>query len=73
MESFHDAMTTPLLPTPQSQPAAGPSQPITGRIPDGSYEKAIFKREIKLNPKLGDNNWQTWSKTMELLLSFKML
>lgn len=58
-------MTTPLPPTSQGQ--------SVGHIPDGSYEKAIFKGDIKLNPKLGDENWQTWSEAMELLLASKML
>ena len=44
-------MTMPLPPTSQGQ--------SVGHIPDGSYEKAILKGEIKLDPKLGDDNWQT--------------
>lgn len=50
-----------------------PLPPKVGHIADGSYEKAILKGEIKLDPKLGDDNWQTWSEGMELLLTSKIL
>ena len=50
-----------------------PLPPKAGHIPDGSFEKAILKGEIKLDPKLGDDNWQTWSEGMELLLTSNML
>lgn len=62
METFHDAMATP---------AATPSGP--SETQDGTYEKAILKGEIKLEPKLGNDNYQTWSEAMELFLSAQLL
>ena len=62
-EDFYDAMATALPPTPGSGHNAL----------DGTYEKALLKGEIKVDPKLGDDNWQSWSEAMELLLAAKML
>lgn len=61
MESYHDAMATPVS-------TSGPAGSA-----DNLYEKAILKGEIKVDPKLGEDNYQTWSETMELLFSARML
>lgn len=63
-DNFYDAMATALPPTPTS----GHNAAL-----DNTYEKAILKGDIKVDPKLGDNNWQSWSEAMELLLAAKML
>lgn len=67
MDNFYDAMSALLPSSPASQ--ATTAQPTV----DGSYKKAILKGDIKMDPKLGDDNWQTWSEAMELLLAAKML
>lgn len=52
-------MATPLPSTPRSQSG----------IAGGIYENGTLKGKIKLDPKLGDENYQTWNEAMELLLA----
>lgn len=47
-----------------------PATPISQlEILGGTYENSILNGEVKLEPKLGDENYQTWSEAMELLLA----
>ena len=52
---------------PNGQESLGASQG-----PDGKYEKAILKGEIKVT-KLNSDNYQSWANGIELLLDAKML
>ena len=56
-----------IMDRPNRQGLSGASQG-----PDGKYEKAILKGEIKV-AKLNLDNYQSWANGMELLLDAKML
>lgn len=74
-DDFYDAMSVPLSLTPASESTRNSTAGAAadGKVTDGTYEKAILSGEIKVDPKLGEDNYQTWSETMELLLSARML
>lgn len=46
---------------------------LLSAIPISQLETAILNGEIKLEPKLGNEDYQTWSEAMELLLAWNFV